>query len=261
MKTIVITGSTRGIGLGMAQEFLRQGCQVVINGRTPEAVQAAMEKCAAIAGKERLWGVVGSSANPADLQKLWDEAAAHFGRVDVWINNAGISNMLRDFWALEPDELRCVIETNVMGSMYGSRIAIRGMLEQGGGALYNLEGLGSDKGARKVRGLVPYGTSKAALRYFDDALMKEMEGLPVIVGALQPGMVYTDMISKQYENDPSGWEKNKRILTILSQPVDVVAPFLARRILENQKNGTRIQFSSTFKIMSGFIKAAFKKEK
>ena len=261
MKTIVITGSTRGIGLGMAQEFLRQGCQVVINGRKPEAIQAAMEKCSAIAGKERLLGVCATSVNPADLQRLWDEAVAHFGRVDVWINNAGISNMLREFWTLEPDELRSVIETNVIGSMYGSRVAIRGMLEQGGGALYNLEGLGSDKNARKVRGLAPYGTSKAALRYFNDALMKEVEGLPVIVGALQPSMVYTDMISKQYENDPVGWEKNKRLFSILSQPVDVVAPFLVRRILENQKNGVRIHFSSTFKITWGFMKMAIMRQK
>ena len=83
------------------------------------------------------------------------------------------------------------------------------MLDQGYGSLYNMEGLGSD--GRRVEGLTLYGSTKYALRYFTDALVEEMRTTPVLVGALSPGMVITDLITGQYEDRPEDWEAAKRI--------------------------------------------------
>ena len=131
---------------------------------------------------------------------------------------------------------------------------------EGYGALYNLEGLGSS-GGHKVKGLSVYGTSKAALRYFGDALALETEGTPVIVGAIQPGMILTDMIADQYINRPEEWERDKKIFDILTTPVETVAPWIACRVLANTRNGARIQWATGARIMGRFLLAPFRKRR
>jgi NAD(P)-dependent dehydrogenase (short-subunit alcohol dehydrogenase family) len=208
----------------------------------------------------RVAGFVCNVTHLEELQALWDAACARFGQVDIWINNAGVSNARNDYWDLDPEDARCVIETNVIGSMYGCTVALRGMRAQGHGALYNLEGLGSS-GGRKVRGLSVYGTSKAALRYFDDALALETEGTPVIVGAIQPGMILTEMITGQYKDKPEEWARNQKIFDILTSPVEQVAPWIAARVLENTHNGARIQWATGAKMMGRFLLAPFRKRR
>ena len=161
MKTIVITGSTRGIGFGLAEQFLQRGCRVVVSGRSQQAVNQLANKY----GNDRV------AEQPCDVsvyeqvQGLWDAAAQRFGRVDVWINNAGISNPYVKFWEVPQQTLKTVADTNLLGSLYGSQVALRGMLAQGGGQLYNMEGFGSD--GRVGDGLAVYGCTKAAVRYLN----------------------------------------------------------------------------------------------
>ena len=143
--------------------------------------------------------------------------------------------------------------------MYGCSVALRGMRAQGRGALYNLEGLGSS-GGRKVKGLSVYGASKAALRYFDDALALDTQGTPVIVGAIQPGMILTNMIVGQYVDRPEEWAHDKKIFDILTSPVEMVAPWIARRVLENTRNGARIRWATGAKIMGRFLLAPFRRQ-
>ncbi len=258
MKSIVITGSTRGIGFGLADAFLALGCQVMISGRAQASVDRAVADLAARYATGRVAGFPCNVTHLEELQALWEAARTRFGGVDIWINNAGISNARNDYWDLDPEDARCVIETNVIGSMYGCTVALRGMRAQGHGAVYNLEGLGSS-GGRKVRGLSVYGTSKAALRYFDDALALEAGGTPVIVGAIQPGMILTEMISGQYQGKPDEWAHDKKIFDILTSPVEQVAPWIARRVLENTRNGARIQWATGAKMMGRFLLEPFRK--
>jgi len=136
-------------------------------------------------------------------------------------------------------------------------VALLGMFEQGFGALYNMEGLGS--GGPKVEGTSVYATSKAGLRYFDEMLAQELSDTPVIIGSLNPGMVITDLVTKPYEGRPEEWERVKRIFNIIADRVETVTPWLARRILDNTKNGARISWSSTWKVMARFATAPFHK--
>ena len=261
MKSIVITGSTRGIGFALADAFLALGCQVTISGRAQASVDRAVAELVSRHGEAgRVAGLPCNVTHLEELQALWDAARARFGEVDIWINNAGVSNARNDYWDVDAEDARGVIETNVIGSMYGCTVALRGMRAQGHGALYNLEGLGSS-GGRKVRGLSVYGTSKAALRYFDDALALETEGTPVIVGAIQPGMILTEMITAQYKDKPEEWARNKKIFDILTSPVEQVAPWIASRVLANTRNGARIQWASGAKMMGRFLLAPFRKRR
>ena len=89
--TIVITGSTEGIGFGLAQSFLSLGCRVVVSSRTPAKVTAAVERLSAAFDDSRVSGRVCDVTDPASLQALWDAAIQRFGTVDIWIYNAGRS--------------------------------------------------------------------------------------------------------------------------------------------------------------------------
>ena len=95
-------------------------------------------------------------------------------------------------------------------------------MEQGAGAFYNMEGLGSD--GRHVEGLTLYGSSKSALRYMSDGLMQEVKGTPVIVGAISPGMVLTDFLTKQYDGTSRDWSGVKRIVRALVDNKETVIP-------------------------------------
>jgi len=200
MKTIVITGSTRGIGFGLADAFLARGCRVTVSGRSQASVDEAAGKLAARHGAERVFGYPCDVTDFEAVQGLWDASKAHWGKVDIWINNAGIAHAQTDLREQAPEEMAAVVETNVVGSLFGAKVALTGMLEQGSGSLYNLEGLGSD--GRKIEGLTVYGTTKHAVKYLTDALVKEVEGTPVLVGALRPGMVITEMLTQQYKDRP-----------------------------------------------------------
>jgi NAD(P)-dependent dehydrogenase (short-subunit alcohol dehydrogenase family) len=259
MKSIVITGSTRGIGLGLADAFLARGCQVMVSGRSPATVDPAVAELGKKYGAANIAGQPCDVSMVAQVQALWDAAVARFGKVDIWINNAGLGNILTPFWELAPEKMQQVVNTNILGAMYGCSIALRGMLAQGYGSLYNMEGYGSRDSGHIVNGLALYGTTKAALAFLDTSLIEEVKGKPIIVGRLLPGMVVTDLLLNQRTGDPAGWERSKRAFNILADRVETVTPWLVDQVLDNEKNGARISWTSSMKIMLRFLTAPFTK--
>ena len=256
-RSIVITGSSRGIGYGLAESFLTLGCRVTVSGRRSESVEEARATLAARHGSERVFGFPCDVREHTQVQALWDAAQSHFGRIDVWINNAGVGHAQTAFWDQPAQEMQEVVDANLVGAMYGGKVALGGMMAQGFGSLYNMEGLGSD--GRRVEGLTLYGSTKSALRYLTDAWAQETKGTGVIVGALSPGMVATRFITDRYKDRPEEWEKAKRVLSILSDRVETVTPWLARKVLANRKNGVRFNWLSTGKLMGRFLSAPFRK--
>jgi short-subunit dehydrogenase len=256
-RSIVITGSTRGIGYSLAAAFLERDCAVTISGRTQEAVNKAVGTLGASYKKELIHGYPCDVTDFIQVQKLWENTQDHFGRIDIWINNAGMATPMMKFWELSPDKYADVVQTNIIGTMYGTKVALTGMLAQGYGALYNLEGFGAR--GRSMRGMTLYGSTKASVHFINQSLAQETEGTPVITGAIAPGMVITDMITQQFEGRKQELEKSKRILNIIAERAETVAPVLADKILENQKNGVTIAFSSSAKMMLKFLSAPFKK--
>jgi len=259
MKAVVITGSTRGIGYGLADSFLTLGCAVTISGRSAEGVENAVATLAMKHESDRLFGHSCDVTDFDQVQILWDNSKERFSRVDIWVNNAGVSNPQADFWHQSPKRVADVVNTNVLGAMYGSLVALQGMMEQGFGGLYNMEGLGSD--GRTMRGLAPYGTSKAGLAYLTRSLARETKGTAVVVGGLRPGMVLTELITKEYEGRPDEWERFKPILNILAERVETVTPWLAGRVLTNTKNGVTISWLTRRKVFFRFLMSPFRKRR
>src|SRR4030042_7000210 len=115
--------------------------------------------------------------------------------------------------------------------MYGSKVALTGMLAQGHGVLYNLEGFGA-KGS-SMRGMTLYGSTKASVHFVNRSLAEEINGTPLITGAIAPGMVITEMITRQFKGREEELEKSKKVLNIIAERAETVAPVLVDKILEN----------------------------
>lgn len=254
---VVITGSSRGLGFALAREFLQLGCRVVISGKDPQnlANAAAMLQN----HSQNLLAVKCDVKNGFDLNTLWDEAVAKFGRVDHWINNAGINGPDLPFVDVPQDAMSEVMQTNLFGMMEGTRTAVVGMSAQpSGGQVWNMEGFGSNEMVR--RGMTVYGTTKRALTYFTRAMAEETKGSPVKVGALSPGMMITDFLMKPLQNNPAA-ERQKRLFNILADKPETVARFLAPRILLNRKNGAHIVWLTNAKAAWRFATAGiFKRD-
>jgi len=239
MKTAVITGSTKGIGLGLAKEFFKRGCSVVLSGRNKHKLEQEVKIHEEEFGKDNVLGQICDVTDINQVLALWDAAKQKFGKVDIWINNAGITHSTKSLLELDPAEISPVINTNIVGLIYGSQVALKRMTEQGFGQIYNLEGHGSDN--RKLPGLTVYGTSKRALRYFSEALIDEAEDTPVQVGMLSPGIVVTDfLLDDMRKMPPEQLETVRAIYNCLADKPETVTPFLVENILENDKNGTEI---------------------
>jgi short-subunit dehydrogenase len=239
MKAVVITGSTRGLGHGMAIEFLKRGCRVMLSGRSQATVDAAVQRLAKQYGADTVSGKPCEVTDYKQVQSLWDAALSRFGRVDIWINNAGVTHITKILAEMNIEEIKPVIDTNVTGMVYGSKIALQGMLRQGFGQIYNMEGHGSND--NKLAGLSVYGTSKRALRYFTEAIIDETENTPVQVGFLSPGIVLTDFLINGMRKRPAEeLESIKPILNCLADTVETVTPFLVEHILKNDKHGAEI---------------------
>ncbi len=255
MKVVVITGSTRGIGFGLAEALLKRGCSVVISGRSQESVHAALERLPVPGEDAAVSGHVSDVRSAASLQSLWDYASGEFGHVDIWVNNAGISNDPDELWQIATEQIEAIIDTNIFGSVVGTKVAVRAMLEQGHGAVYLMEGMGSD--GRTHGGQTLYGMTKYALDYFFKGLANELEGTAVIAGAIRPGMVVTDLITEPFRDKPEEWARVKPIFNIIADPLGPVSEWMASAILENDQNGQILSRLSRINIALRFLKAPF----
>lgn len=253
MKVVVITGSTRGIGFGLARSFLDQGYAVTLSGRTNESVERAMAKLAKKYPIDHILGCACDVRHRDQVETLWEKANDQFGQVDIWINNAGIGTGVIDFWDHPADIQEQVVGVNIIGLMHGCSVAIQGMLKQGRGFIYNMEGLGSD--GRQVRGILLYGTTKYSLAYLTRGLVKELKGTPVKIGSLSPGMVITDLLMGDYDLNSNEWQKAKSIFNILADRVETVTPWLVKKMLSNDNHGIRINWLTTPKIIWRFLTA------
>jgi NAD(P)-dependent dehydrogenase (short-subunit alcohol dehydrogenase family) len=252
-KVVVVTGGTRGIGRGLVEAFLDRGCAVALCGRSAASVDAAV---AGLNGRS-VTGVVADVSDEAAMQKLWDEAVSTFGRVDVWINNAGVSAPRGPVHDIDLQQVRDAVDTNLIGTITGSAVALRGFLAQGSGQLWNMEGFGS--GGQMAPGRAAYGASKRAVTYFTKALLKDTKGTPVQVGLLSPGIVATDLLTGDYDGRPEQLEKAKRVFNILGDRVETVTPWLADRVLATHRTGAHVQWLTKPKAFGRFATAAFRK--
>src|SRR5689334_18908353 len=186
-QVIVITGASSGIGLTTAECAAREGAKVVLGARSTNALDEIVERIGAIGGQAI--SCVCDVADRKQMQNLADAAIRQFGRIDTWVNNAGLSIYGRLDEVSDEDHRR-LFDINFWGLVYGSLVALP-HLKTNGGALVNVGSEVSDA-VVPLQGM--YSASKHAVKGFTDALRVEIEEIdkaPVSITLIQPTAVDT----------------------------------------------------------------------
>jgi NAD(P)-dependent dehydrogenase (short-subunit alcohol dehydrogenase family) len=240
---------------GKAPEYLQRNHNVMVSSRGEDAVRAALATLAGF-GPGKAAGCAADVASPADARRLWEQAVAAFGTVDIWINNAGITNPKAPLANIADEQIARVIATNINGVMNCCKAAIPGMLAQGRGTIFNMEGFGSD--GLTDAGMSVYGTTKCAVRYFTKALMKDYKDTPLVIGLMSPGIVVTDLLVRDlYKPGSPEFEKRRRFLNILADRVETVAPFLVDGALAARKTGVAVRWMTPAQAVPRLLKSLF----
>jgi len=194
-KTALVTGSTSGIGLGIARSLAAEGANIVFNGFGDAA---EIEKLQADTASE--FGVQcayhsADMSKPAEIEDMFAYAAARFGGVDVLVNNAGIQHVanVEDFPVEKWD---AVIAINLTSAFHTSRLAIPGMKKRGWGRIINLA---SAHGLVGSAGKSAYVAAKHGLVGLTKVTALELAQTPVTVNAICPGFVLTPLVQKQVD--------------------------------------------------------------
>lgn len=190
-RVAVVTGSTRGLGFAIAERFAREGAAVLLSSRGGESVRRAVEK---LRGQGlRVEGQACDVGQLPQVRALAERAREAFGGFDVWVNNAGVSAPYGPTVQVGAERFRAVVDTNILGTLHGSLVALEHLAARRRGKLLNLLGRGD-------RGPVPlqnaYASSKAWVRSFTLALAEEYRSRGVDVFAFNPGLVDTELVRK-----------------------------------------------------------------
>jgi len=186
-RTAVVTGGTRGIGLAIARALAEDGASVVVSGRDAGRLESAvkeLETCGA-----SVLGVVADQSKREDCDRLVDAAKERFGRIDVLVNNAGIT---RDqlLVRMKDDDWDQVLDTNLRGVFLMTRAVAKSMMRQKSGRIINITSMA---GAIGNPGQVNYSAAKAGVIGLTKAAARELAHWNILVNAVAPGLIETDM--------------------------------------------------------------------
>lgn len=206
-KTAIVTGGTKGIGLAIAEELIREGASVLICGRGRDAVQAAAERLLELGRAE---AVSCDIRNEDHVRTLFEHCAEVFGGVDILVNNAGVGYFGKTVEETSSADFRQTIETNLYGAFYACHYAIPHLRKRGGGYIINISSLA---GQNPHPRMAAYNASKFALNGFSEALMQEVRQESIKVSYICPGSVNTSF-GGDSPNDEKAWQL---------QPSDIAA--------------------------------------
>jgi glucose 1-dehydrogenase len=186
-KVAIVTGGNSGIGQAIVLELARQGANVVIDYVAhPEATEALEQQVAKL-GDQSI-GVEADASRLADLQMLIDKAVSAFGRLDIMVNNAGVETRSSIFDTSE-DQFDRVMAINLKSAFFGTQIAARQMIKQGGGGrIVNITSVHEDW---PMPGNTPYCLSKGGMRMLTRTAGIELARHNIVVVGVGPGAVAT----------------------------------------------------------------------
>jgi glucose 1-dehydrogenase len=254
-KVVVVTGSTRGFGYVAAEELLKAGATVIVSGRSPDALDQAIKSLSNIGN---VTGWICDVRKEEQVYALAGQTAEKFGRIDIWINNAGYSAGGGITLDIHPDKVMDMFLSNDMGTFYGTQAALHFMLEHKGGTLVNLYGAGSNGKASSPMGM--YATTKAWITSFTRTLAKEMKGTGVKIIGFSPGMMLTDMLANPVVFGERGKEAMKNydfVLRFLGKPPQLAAKELVKTLAHNSKEFAEIHVMKPWTPMFGLLRVTW----
>ncbi|HEX8991085.1 MAG TPA: SDR family oxidoreductase [Anaerolineales bacterium] len=254
-RVVVITGSTRGFGYAIAQAMLRAGATVIISGRSKDRLQTALESL------ESLGPVSGVACDVRDEQQVYDLArhvVDQYGRIDVWVNNAGYSASAGRMVDTPPEQAMDMFFANDMGTLYGARAALQFMMERGAGVLVNIYGAGSFLRPASPTGL--YGATKAWVASFTRTLATEIKGSGVQIVGFSPGMLLTDMLTSPSVIGEYGQQMMKNyafVLRLLGGSPQKAADRLVSSLQTNHRPFIEVRLFKPWTPMVGLLRVGW----
>ena len=191
-KVAVVTGASRGIGLGIAERLVAEGARVCITARKPEALAEAV---ASLGGPEKALGVAGNAGDAEHRDEVVARTLETFGSLDLLVNNTGINPVYGPLVEIDLDAARKIVEVNAIAALAWVQAAHRAWMGEHGGAVVNVS---SVSGVKPAPGISMYGASKAMLISLTESLAVEL-GPKVRVNAVAPAVVKTRFASALYE--------------------------------------------------------------
>ena len=216
-KVAIVTGSTKGIGLAIAEQLAAAGASVVVSGRSQGDADAA----AATLSDSGQGVVVGTACNvrdAADCQRLIDGTVERFGHLDILVNNAGLG-IFRSITELSVEEFQTQIETNLNGVFYLSKAAVPHLSGTGDGWIINIGSLAS---RNTFAGGTGYNASKFGLLGMTEATMLDVRDKDVRVSIIMPGSVNTAFWMREQQDERTwrleGEDCAMAVMQLLSYP-------------------------------------------
>jgi len=187
-KVAIVTGASKGIGKGIAVRYSEEGAKVVLASRSPDLLSAIVESIKSRGGQALALPV--DVRKPESVQELTDKTVAEYGRLDIMVNNAGIS-MAGPSETLSPEDWAQALETNLFGVFYGCQSAAKQMGRQGGGCIINITSM---YGVVAAPMRAAYCSSKAGANILTKVLASEWADKNIRVNAIAPGYVRTELV-------------------------------------------------------------------
>jgi NAD(P)-dependent dehydrogenase (short-subunit alcohol dehydrogenase family) len=186
-RVAVITGGTRGIGRGIAEAFFAQGAAVVLGGRSPEKGEQAVDEMGV---GDRAMFVQCDVRRREDVENLIDRAAQRYGSADIMVNNAGGSDRFALVHEMTDEAWQNALDFNLNAVFWGSRRALRYMLERGWGRIINISSVEGKQGNKPA--VSHYITNKHAINGLTKAVAYEYGTKGITCNAICPGAIETD---------------------------------------------------------------------
>jgi 3-oxoacyl-[acyl-carrier protein] reductase len=187
-KTALVTGAARGIGLAIATRLAGDGLRVALLDRDGGRVAAAARSVGGGA-----LALVGDVTQTKDVDGAIARVEGEWGRLDVLVNNAGITGRSFPIWELSDEDWRGVIDVDLTSVFLCCRAAVKVMLRQGGGRIINIASIAGKEGNPT---LVPYSTAKAGVIGLTKALAKEVATRGILVNAVAPAVIGTELLEQ-----------------------------------------------------------------
>jgi NAD(P)-dependent dehydrogenase (short-subunit alcohol dehydrogenase family) len=215
-KTAAITGASTGIGRGIAELFVREGARVALMARRRDVLEATAD---AIGARDRVLTVIGDVGDPADGQRLVDLAVERFGRLDVFVSNAGIHRVV-PFLDTSVETWDEVFGTNVRGAFLGCQAAASAMVAAGGGSIVVVASTNSFVAEPEM---AAYNASKAALVGLARSMAIDLASKEIRVNVVAPGTIVSEITRPMLD---AGFGFGSVPLGRIGEPVDVAWPVL-----------------------------------
>ncbi len=225
-QVAIITGASRGLGTGIAERFVRAGAAVVLTARSEENLAAEAERLRALGGN--VLTVAADVSDPEQVQMVVDQALDAHQRIDILVNNAGVIWPVDEVAESDAEEWVYNIHVNLIGPFYTSYCVLPVMLAQEYGRIINVS---SGLSRNPVAGLSAYGTAKAGLDHFTRILALEVAPAGVLVNALHPGVVDTEMQADLRSVDTGDSTVNLQMFHDFHAAQQLASPWEAARLV------------------------------